>query len=251
MTRNGSLAALAVALGSLIAASSVQAQEKANSWSGYVLKNAHPAEPGPPIFSEVSATWTQPVVSCPVDGARVSFWVGIDGFGTPTVEQAGTVAVCGAANQPPLYYKSFWEMYAPDGNSRGGEPFVVSPGDIIKAGVQYVKGSYKLVLDDVTSHASFAKTEFCGTAYPCKRATAEWIVERPGGQPLADYGKVEFSNTRAVSSTPPGRDSIEMVHANTALSLCEPVRSAKLSAPSVVTAATASGSFICHWMAAE
>jgi hypothetical protein len=107
MTRHGSLATLLVALGTLVSAPGAQAQEKLSTWSGYSVKSPNLTLPTLPMtFTAVSARWAQPTVFCTTPNARVSFWVGLDGNGTPSVEQAGTVAVCGDA-AAPLYYKAF------------------------------------------------------------------------------------------------------------------------------------------------
>ncbi|MGN6721755.1 MAG: G1 family glutamic endopeptidase, partial [Marmoricola sp.] len=53
-----------------------------SNWSGYATTM------GP--FTSVSASWTQPTVNCAATGkksAYSSFWVGIDGDGSSTVEQ--------------------------------------------------------------------------------------------------------------------------------------------------------------------
>jgi len=123
------------------------------------------------------------------------FWVGLDGNGTPTVEQVGTVAVCGKTSGTPLYYKAFWEMYTPvKADKQAAEPFPVSPGDTIMASVSYNNGSYVLELKDVTSGQYFWQPANCSASAVCQCATAEWIVERPGSgtYPLADYGEMAF-----------------------------------------------------------
>jgi hypothetical protein len=249
----GSLAALLVALGTLVAAPAAQAQEKLSTWSGYIVKSPNLDLPTPPItFTAVSASWTQPTVFCTTPDARVSVWVGLDGNGTPTVEQVGTVAVCGEAGAP-LYYKAFWEMYA-GADSSGEEPFVVYPGDAIVASVTYSGGSYVLTLKDVTTGHGFSTPQSCSTTVVCKRGTAEWVVERPGGgkYPLADYGTVDFSGTRFMNSSGDLVPStMEMVYSKTILSTCSP----KFQ---LFTDHGGSGSGIhvvngldCQWMAAE
>jgi hypothetical protein len=264
MMRNGSLAALLFALGSLVSASGAEAQERRGTWSGYVWKSPDLGQPTPPItFTALRAKWTQPPVVCTEPDARVSFWIGLDGDGTPTVEQAGTVVVCGHEVVDPfatppryniLYYKAFWEMYA-GANSQGQEPFTVSPGDTIEALVGYANGSFVLELNDLTNGRSFSTTRTCSAAVVCKRGTAEWIVERPGGgkYPLAAYGTVEFSNI----GTTPGqnvltnenvvRSYIDMVHAGTTLSTCRSAPPA-VPQPAVVTLTEA---FTCSWLAAQ
>lgn len=224
MMRHRSIAALLVTLGTLVLAPGARAQEKLSTWSGYSVESPGLTLPAPPItFTAVSATWTQPTVFCTTPNARVSFWVGLDGNGTSTVEQAGTVAVCGSA-AAPMYYKAFWEMYA-GADSTGDEPFTVSPGDVIEASVTYTGGSYLLKLSDLTTKRSISTTQSCSSTVVCKRGTAEWIVERPGGgkYPLANFGTVKFSS---ISFTDSGgtveQSEIEMVHTKTILSTCSP-----------------------------
>src|SRR5580700_9436739 len=99
MMCNRSLASFLVALSNVVFVPGAEA-ETGISWSGYVVKSANLGSPAPPTtFTFVTAIWKQPVVTCPVANARVAFWVGLDGDGTPTVEQAGTVVTCSATNQ--------------------------------------------------------------------------------------------------------------------------------------------------------
>jgi Peptidase A4 family len=252
MMCNGSLAGLVVALISLVSASAA-VSETGISWSGYVVKSANLGSPAPPTtFTFVTAIWKQPVVTCPVADARVAFWVGLDGDGTPTVEQAGTVVTCSATNQPPVY-KAFWEMYDANGGSRGAEPFIVSPGDIIEASASYVGGSYLLQLKDLTNGGNFFTTQTRNPNVVCKRGTVEWIVERPGdgAYPLADYSTVEFANVEELHSGPrPVRSEINMVNAPTTLSVCEPAalgQQAEFSTPFW----NLTDAFNCRWQAAE
>jgi len=207
------------------------------TWSGYVDKGA--------TFTNVSASWTQPTVSCPVPTARVSFWIGFDGFGDGTVEQAGTFVKC--TLNGPVTYQAFWEMF--DGkHSPGGEPFDVSPGDKIFASVKYTGGAYVLEVRDKTSHKHLEVTKQC--AKVCQRSMAEWIVERPGSgtYPLADYTKVEFKGAKA-DGTPGGSGGISafpdilevtMLHAGK-----------KLSAPSNLDSRDGGKAFHCTWLAAQ
>jgi hypothetical protein len=194
MTRNGWLAVSLFSLIGAVSASGKETLQKIGNWSGFILESPDVAQATPPkTFTFVRARWTQPTVFCTTPSARVSIWVGLDGGGTPTIEQTGTVAVCGTA-AAPLYYKVFWEMFNGTDNM-GDEPFTVAPGDIIEASVAYIDDSYLLEVKDVSSGLSSVTTHLCSTTVICKRGSAEWIVERPGGvtYPLADYGKVEFS----------------------------------------------------------
>src|ERR1700722_9808224 len=71
-------------------------------WSGYVACGS--------TYTSVTATWVQPQVSCTTAG-NVSFWVGLDGYGSSTVEQTGTSVSC--ATGTPQYY-GWWEFYPAD-----------------------------------------------------------------------------------------------------------------------------------------
>jgi hypothetical protein len=195
-------------------------------WSGYLWPvPARPISLKSTTFT-VYGKWKQPAVTCPVDNARVSIWVGIDA--AQTVEQVGTIAVCNGPGKP-VTYRAWWEMYATTG-SRGQQPFAVSVGDTIEASVRYVpggpSGSYVLAVKDLTNGRQFTRTKTCGARAPCKHATAEWIIERPGGgaYPLANYGKmsaiVTVSTASGVQFAPTPRFRYTMEHRNTALSTC-------------------------------
>jgi hypothetical protein len=253
--RNGSLLGSLVALASLISGSGAQAQIDDISWAGFILKSANLGQATPPTtFTAVSAKWKQPVVTCPTDNARVSFWVGIDGSGTPTVEQAGTVAVCSAANKPPTY-RAFWEMFVPNNKSLGGQNLTISPGDIVEASVNYANGSYELKLADKTSGHSLSTTRACSAGIDCKRGTAEWTVERPasGKYPFAAFGTIEFTNLAVTSSgAAPTASVLNIAKNGKALSVCNaasPPRNAR-SDPSDPILDLASG-IDCKWLASE
>ena len=59
------------------------------NWAGL---NAVAGAPG--SFQNVSASWTQPAVTCTVADSYSAYWVGLDGDTTSTVEQLGTEADC-------------------------------------------------------------------------------------------------------------------------------------------------------------
>src|SRR6266851_4878139 len=72
------------------------------NWAGYAAAGA------PGGFTSVSASWLQPGVTCSSQKTFSSFWVGLDGDGTQSVEQTGTEADCssGAAT-----YQGWYEMF--------------------------------------------------------------------------------------------------------------------------------------------
>src|SRR5436190_4132645 len=73
-----------------------------SNWSGYAAFGT------PGSFNSVSASWVQPSVTCTSKNTYSSYWVGLDGYNSSTVEQLGTEADCssGAAK-----YYAWYEMY--------------------------------------------------------------------------------------------------------------------------------------------
>ena len=156
------------------------------NWSGYA------AYTGTGTFSSVSGKWQVPTATClgTPDESHV-FWVGLDGFGSGTVEQGGTYAICEGTT--PLYF-AWWEMYPTNDIT---VVYAVYPGDFIAASVVYAKGSYKITVNDTTpAHATnFSTTQTCASNVTCARASAEWIAEAPTyGTTIGNLA--EWTNTK-------------------------------------------------------
>src|SRR5919201_2033540 len=123
-------------------------QGTSTNWSGYAAFGA------PGSFTSASATWTQPAVSCTSQNTYSSYWVGLDGYNTSTVEQIGTEADC--SNGAPRYY-AWYEMYPRPGYFAAVN---VTPGDTYSASVTARgRGNYALTLTDVTTGQSFSTTQ--------------------------------------------------------------------------------------------
>jgi hypothetical protein len=161
-------------------------QGTSTNWSGYAAFGA------PRSFTSASATWTQPAVSCTSQNTYSSYWVGLDGYNTSTVEQIGTEADC--SNGAPRYY-AWYEMYPRPSYLAAVN---VTPSHTYSASVTAVgRGNYALTLTDVTTGQSFGTTQKLNQA---KGASAEVIVEAPwsgGTLPLANYGTVGFTGSQA------------------------------------------------------
>jgi hypothetical protein len=156
-----------------------------SNWSGYAVTGGR--------YTSVSASWTQPAVTCSASTAYSSFWVGLDGDTTGTVEQTGTEADCSSGS--PVY-SSWYEMY-PKFPVNYSNP--VKPGDAFTASVMTNgSGSFTLTLSDATQHWSHTTSARLKSA---KLGSAEVIAEAPsssgGVLPLADFGTVYFSNATA------------------------------------------------------
>ena len=153
------------------------------NWSGYAATGS--------TYTSVSANWTEPSVTCSSGNQYSSFWVGLDGDGSNTVEQTGSEADCSGST--PQYY-SWYEMYPA---APVNFPNPVSPGDHMTGSVTYNGGSsFTLKLSDTTRGWSQTVNQSLTGA---SLASAEVIVEAPssftGVLPLADFGTVNFNGS--------------------------------------------------------
>jgi hypothetical protein len=156
------------------------------NWSGYATTGSK--------YTDVKGTWKEPTASCTAgQTAYSSFWVGIDGDTTNTVEQTGTDADCSSGT--PTYY-AWYEMY-PKFPVNLSNP--VSPGDSLTAEVSTNgSGSFTLTITDTNQHWTFTTKQ---SSKKARMGSAEWIAEAPSGSggvlPLANFGTVNFSGCTA------------------------------------------------------
>jgi hypothetical protein len=156
------------------------------NWSGYAAING--------TYSSVSASWTEPTGHCGNSpNSYSSFWVGLDGYSSGSVEQTGSEVDCNGTT--PVYY-SWYEMYPayPVNFSN-----TVRPGDHFNASVTYTgSNNFRLVLSDTTQGWSHTINK---TLSGAARSSAEVIVEAPsstfGVLPLADFGSIGLTGSSA------------------------------------------------------
>ena len=162
------------------------------NWSGYATYNA--------TFTDVKGSWTQPTATCPSAAAQyASFWVGIDGYKSSSVEQLGTDSDCTGTNRPSYY--AWWEMYPNPSNTISG--FAVHPGDRMSAEVSVLGTVYTLTLVNNTTSQRFSTTQVASAA----KSSAEWVAEAPSQciivfcrvLPLANFGTVNFTGSYTTS----------------------------------------------------
>src|SRR5947209_12016580 len=116
----------------------------AKNWAGYV---AH----GGPCTS-ASTTWTEPSIRCASkENSAVASFAGIDGAGSPTVEQIGTFARC---HNGAVSHSAFYEMF-PRAAFAVGKP--VRAGDSLTATVLgSASKTFTLSLVNRTANWSFS-----------------------------------------------------------------------------------------------
>ena len=174
------------------------------NWAGYAATGS--------TYTSVSASWTQPTVTCSDSATSQdsSFWVGLDGApgGSQTVEQTGTEADCDGGS--PDYY-GWYEMLP--GPQVAYSTNTVAPGDAMSASVvANGGGAFTLTLNDQTQGWTQTTEQTSATA---QLGSAEIIAEAPTSTltdtifPLANFGTVNFTSATIngsplVNATPGG-----------------------------------------------
>jgi uncharacterized repeat protein (TIGR02543 family) len=172
-----------------------------NNWAGYVDTGG--------TFSAVSAKWVVPTVTCSGTGTLLAVqWVGIDGAGSSTVEQDGTMTSCDGSTPG---YSAWYEMYG-DASVNNGymvglstSQYHVSPGNSMTASVLLTGDQWTLKIVDTTAGWTFSTVI---TSSAPAAVSAEVITENPGvctgscsEGSLADFGLVTYTNISVTSST--------------------------------------------------
>jgi len=167
----------------------------ATNWSGYADT--------PGAYTDVSGSWVEPSVTCAkAKLGFAAFWVGIDGFTSPTVEQTGTEAVCVGKQTS---YDAFYELYPAAAVVLDSSTYPVLAGDTLTASVTAGSGSVFTISLSSSRGWTFTTT---GSAPSAAESSAEWIAEAPSlciltqcsVLPLAKFGTVDFTGASATSS---------------------------------------------------
>jgi Peptidase A4 family len=172
---------------------------ESENWSGYAVTGSS--------FTVAKGSWTIPTVNCSTTpNTYSSFWVGIDGYSSSTVEQTGTDSDCDG--RTPSYY-AWYEFYPAGSVLISSVP--VSPGNQMSASVTFSGSLFTITITNETTGKSYSKSS---TVSGAARSSAEWIAEAPcctrrgGILPLADFGTVDFGQDYTnVSGTNDATDS--------------------------------------------
>jgi hypothetical protein len=123
-------------------------------------------------------------------------WIGIGGYGDTTLIQAGTEHDCVSGS---AVYSAWYELLPRDLVDIA--TLQIHPGDRINASIMLIDSTantWSVYIQDTTTGQKFSKS----LTYNSSRLSAEWIVERPtvneGVSPLANFGTILFTNSRAV-----------------------------------------------------
>ncbi len=170
------------------------------NWSGYVVASnlLHPTNY---LVTKVSGSWIVPDIKAAGVNTNCSVWVGIDGAGSPSVEQLGTEHDYTDGQES---HYAWWEMF-PDGSNLL-EGFPVAVGDSISASVTFVPvnvlptGNTLFILLIVNNTQKKYSIVPAITRTIMQRVCAEWIVEAPWLNvtlPLSDFGVAHMFNCSA------------------------------------------------------
>ncbi len=175
---------------------------ESTNWSGYAATGANGA------FTSVSASWTEPTATCTSrSDLYASFWVGLDGYSSDSVEQIGTDSDC--VGRSPSYY-GWYEMYPANPVNFSN---AVSPGDSMSASVTFSgTRTYTLVLKDNSKGWTQTITK---NQSGLDRSSAEVITEAPSSEsgvlPLADFGTINYSTSSANGSSLGGQNPVQII----------------------------------------
>ena len=185
----------------LVAPNHKISQSTSSNWAGYSAVRGR--------YTSASASWKQPTASCTSQTTYSSFWVGLDGDGSSTVEQTGTSADCSGGS---ARYYAWYEMYPKFPVTLS---LAIRAGDAISGSVTADgNGRFTLTLHNNTTGGSYQTTQ---TLKRARLASAEAVAEAPSGSggvlPLTNFGTASFSSARvngqAIGSFNP--DRIDMV----------------------------------------
>lgn len=146
-----------------------------SNWGGYVAQGSN--------FTSISGSWTMPQVTCNSSNDLYAPWIGIDGYGSQTVEQTGVQVDCSSGSPA---YSGWYEMY-PAAPKYFSEP--VDAGDTFTASVvDNGGGAYSLTLSDTTKGWSKTTQASLGA----QDASAEAVIESPTGS-YPSFQEQDFS----------------------------------------------------------
>jgi hypothetical protein len=147
-------------------------------WGGYVATGSG--------FTSIVGSWVEPKVTCNSDNNLFAPWVGIDGYGSNTVEQTGAQVSC-ASGSPA--YSAWYEMYPKAPVYLSTSTYPVSANDKFTGSVTTSgNGSYKITLKDTTKGWTYTTTK----SLDGENVSAEAIIESPS-QSYPTFTAVKFS----------------------------------------------------------
>ncbi|QMU67046.1 G1 family glutamic endopeptidase [Streptacidiphilus sp. P02-A3a] len=160
------------------------ATQTSTNWAGYAANGGS--------YSTVTSSWVEPSVQCTSDGI-VAFWIGLDGWGSTTVEQDGTGVDCSSGSPEPF---AWWETYPANSIQEYNEP--VAAGDSLTSTVTYQSnGTYDLVLTDSTEGwtENNVVNKPSGATNASAEVVAEAVTSGSSVTQLPNFGSIRFTGS--------------------------------------------------------
>ena len=175
------------------------------NWSGYVARGDG--------FSSVTGTWTIPQPKAGNSFASDGAWVGIGGYGSDDLIQAGTGTEI--APDGRVRYQSWVEMLPAGPETL---PLPVKPGDSVTFTVAETSPTHWTI---TAKNNTTGQTTSVDEQYESSHVSAEWIEEAPATQvgllPLSEFDAIGFSggsvvhNGKTQTMAAAGAESITMI----------------------------------------
>lgn len=156
-----------------------------SNWGGYAVTGG--------TYTSVTGDWVVPALNCSATAGDISFWSGLDGWTSSSVEQIGLDAVCTSAGK--IQYNPWVEMYP--ANSIYFTETVKAGDEMTSSVTTNGSGSFTLVLADPTQ--GWTKT-YTKTLASAPLSSAEVIDEAIGSQnipPCPNFGSIQFTDVTA------------------------------------------------------
>jgi hypothetical protein len=135
-----------------------------SGWGGYVATSGS--------FKSIVGSWTEPTVTCTSSQNLFAPWVGVDGYGSSSVEQTGVQVSCSTGK--PVY-SAWYEMYPKQPVYISTSKYPSAANDKFTGTVTVSGTSYHITLKDNTKGWSFSTTQ----SYNGENVSAEAIIESP------------------------------------------------------------------------
>jgi hypothetical protein len=160
-----------------------------SNWAGYAAHST--------TYTSVTTTWVEPSASCGSGTTYASFWGGLDGYASASVEQTGTLVECSGGTP---YQFAWYEMYPASPVYFNN---TITAGDTMVSTITATSsGAFTLYLADSSRGWSHTINQSNSSL---ARSSAEAIAEAPssssGVLPLANFGTVTFTSTRVNGGT--------------------------------------------------
>jgi len=152
-----------------------------SGWGGVVVQTASlgfsPAEPANTVFAKLQVPGIWPA-SDPAGPITAGFWVGLDGFNSPQVLQAGIAVTVSPAGQVSWWAWTEWYTTTFRDPAVAIQNFPVAPGDVISVLVCAPTTTHGFIaLDNETANVSTSIGIDARPGIQLQGVCAEWIVE--------------------------------------------------------------------------